>query len=91
MSQIFPSTGPISVSDIITFINSNTTQNISQSNASLRNLFEIMRSEYFTAQNGDFFAPDSFSEMRGMYGRPNEVPTITLNGESNITILAGEY
>lgn len=91
MSQEFPSAGPISMNSIRTFINSNSTQNIVQSNVVLRNLFDTMRQEAFQPQNGDLFAPDKFSEMYGMYGLENQVPTITLNGESDITIIAGEY
>lgn len=79
------------MSNIINFINSNSNQNIGQSNVSLRNLFDIMRQESFQPQDGDFFTPDKFSEMRGMYGVENQVPTITLNGQSTVTIIAGEY
>jgi hypothetical protein len=96
MSQIFPGSNnnktPISLGDIVDFINLNSTRSITKSNVSLRNLFDVMRQESFQpAEGSDFFAPDKFSEMYGMYGIENQAPTIILNGQSSITIIAGQY
>lgn len=96
MGNIFPGSNsnkvPVSLGAIVDFINENTNQNIVKNNVGLRNIFDIMRQESFQAENGnDFFTPDKFSEMFGMLGYENQPPTITLQGDAEVSILRGKY
>lgn len=96
MGSVFPGSNnnkvPISMGSIVDFINENTNQNIIKNNVSLRNVFDIMHQESFQAEAGnDLFTPDKFSEMYGMLGVENQPPIITLNGQSSVTIIAGQY
>lgn len=93
MSSIFPESGPISLGAIVDFVNTNTNNNISKNNISLRSMFELMRNESFQAgkEGYDFFAPDKFSEMHGMIGYENLPPQITLVGKSSKVFIKGQY
>lgn len=96
MGNTFPGSNnnkvSVSLGAIVDFINENTNQNITKDNVSLRNVFEIMHQESFQAENGnDFVAPDKFSEMFGMLGYENQPPTITLQGDAEVSILRGKY
>jgi len=91
MSDTFKSSGSVSMSEIITFINDNIDANnaVASSNVGLNNLFSVMRAQQFQPENGDFISPHKFSEMYNLLGWENEPPVITLVGDSEKSFLLG--
>lgn len=91
MSETFPSSGPVSMGSILSFVDENVDYGINNTNVSLRNLFQTMFAENFQPDGKSLFAPDKFSDMYGMLGYQNQPPELTMIGAESKTFIRGQY